>query len=188
MHVKNLSAGLDLIWRRLEETYVSPEAKIENFPKIMVKNHQRHRELDDLLTELEATKQDGYILGLSYLNTARGVNSIVEKLLYGLQEKWMTQGSHFKKGFRVTFPPFSFLTEFVHREAQAHNDPSFNLTSPSMTPNRKDGFESHSNVHRPVSVHEMDISSSSNPPLADSKVKMLKTQKGNAQYIANPKR
>ena len=185
VNVRNMSAGLNLIWERLEETYGSPEAienalftKIEDFPRVMAKDHQRLRELGDLLTELEAAKQDGYLPGLSYLDTARGVNPIVEKLPYGLQEKWMMKGSHFKKEFRVAFPPFSFFTEFVRGEAQARNDPSFYLNSPFMAPNKKDRFESHSNVHRPVSVHKTDISSFASPPLPNR-------QSDNANYHSN---
>ena len=113
-NVRSLSAGLQLMWERLDETYGSPEAiekalftKIENFPRIMGREPQKLRELSDLLLELEVAKQDGYLQGLSYLDTARGINPIVEKLPYGLQEKWMTQGSYYKQEHRVPFPPFS---------------------------------------------------------------------------------
>lgn len=120
-----------------------------------------------MLTELEAAKQDGYLPGLSYLDTARGVNPIVEKLPYALQEKWMMKGSHYKREFQVAFAPFSFFAEFVRTEAQARNDPSFNLTSSFMAPNRKDRLKSHGNLHRAVSVHKTNVSSSSSPPHAN---------------------
>lgn len=71
VNVRNLPAGLDLIWERLEETYGSPEAienalftKIEDFPKMAAKDSQKLRGLGDLLTELEAAKLDGYLPGL----------------------------------------------------------------------------------------------------------------------------
>ena len=51
-------------------------------------------DLGDLLLELEAAKQDGYLPGLSYLETSRGVSPIVEKLPYGLQETWTSYGSN----------------------------------------------------------------------------------------------
>lgn len=81
VNVRNPSAGLCLIWERLDEMYGSPEAikgalftKLEKFPKIAPKEHHKLRELSDLLIELEFAKQEGYLPGLSYLDTARGVN------------------------------------------------------------------------------------------------------------------
>lgn len=125
VNVRNLPAGLDLIWERLEETYGSPEA-IENalftkidFPKMTAKDSQKLRELGDLLTELEAAKLDGYLPGLSYLDIARGVNPIVQKLPWGLQEKWMMRGSSYKKGILGSLPPF-----FLFHKVCAHRSPS----------------------------------------------------------------
>lgn len=34
---------------------------------------------------------------MTYLDTARGIGPIVEKLPHGLQEKWLTVGSRFKE-------------------------------------------------------------------------------------------
>ncbi len=45
------------------------------------------RELGDLLLELEYAKAGGYLSGLAYLDTSRGVNPILEKLPFSLQEK-----------------------------------------------------------------------------------------------------
>lgn len=95
--------ALELIWERLEETYGSPEAiesalftKLDQFPKIGPRDNQKLRELSDLLQEINAAKQEGYLHGLSYLDTARGVAPIVDKLPYGIQDKWMMEGSHYK--------------------------------------------------------------------------------------------
>ncbi|KAL1267084.1 hypothetical protein QQF64_002759 [Cirrhinus molitorella] len=100
VNVRNLPAGLELIWERLDMTYGSPEAiekalftKIETFPKISAKDHHNLQELGDLLLKIEAAKSGGDLPGLTYLDTARGVNPIVQKLPFGLQEKWMMQGS-----------------------------------------------------------------------------------------------
>lgn len=48
VNVRNLLAGLELIWERLDMTYGSPEAtekalftKIETFPKISAKDHHK---------------------------------------------------------------------------------------------------------------------------------------------------
>lgn len=87
------AAGLDMIWSRLEECYGEPEA-IERalFSKLSGRDHGRLRELGDILLELESAKDNGYLPGLSYLDTARGVGPIVDKLPFHLQEKWMSIG------------------------------------------------------------------------------------------------
>lgn len=51
-------------------------------------------ELADLLTEIEAAKSEGYLSGLSFQDTARGVNPIIEKLPHYLQEQRIVQGTH----------------------------------------------------------------------------------------------
>lgn len=72
---------------------------------------------------------EGYLPGLAYLNTGRGINPIVEKLPYGLREKWVTAGSKYKDHFKVAFPPFTFFSELVRNQARTRNYPSFALTS-----------------------------------------------------------
>ncbi|XP_067282638.1 uncharacterized protein [Pseudorasbora parva] len=170
VNVRNLPAGLEVIWERLDVTYGSPEAiekalftKIETFPRISTKDHHRLRELGDLLLEIEAAKGGGDLPGLTYLDTARGVNPIVQKLPFGLQEKWMMQGSHYKYTYGVSFPPFSFFVEFVCAEARARNDPSFNFPSLSISPGERNRYsESHTHVHKPVLVHKTDVMPSFN--------------------------
>lgn len=120
----------------MDELYGAPEgiekalfAKLDNFLRIGNRDNQRLRELGDLLCELEAAKEDGYLQGLAYLDTARGVSPIVEKFPFHLQDKWMTFGSKYKEDHRVSFPPFSVFSEFVRRQARARNDPSFYVTN-----------------------------------------------------------
>ena len=48
---------------------------------------------------------DGYMAGLSFLDTARGINPIVEKLPYNIQEQWISQGSRYKREHNVVYPP-----------------------------------------------------------------------------------
>lgn len=52
--------------------------------------------------EMLSAKEDGYLPGLAYLDTARGIRPIVEKLPYTLQEKWISQGSKYKEEFGVS--------------------------------------------------------------------------------------
>ncbi|KAK7901877.1 hypothetical protein WMY93_018646 [Mugilogobius chulae] len=99
-NVHNATAGVAMVWQRLDETYGSPEiiehallSKLENFPKISNKDNKRLRELGDILMEIQSAKSGGHLPGLACLDTARGLNPIVEKLPYGLQERWITHGS-----------------------------------------------------------------------------------------------
>lgn len=146
LHVQNAAAGLHMVWTRLEETYGASEViekalfqKIDDFPRISNKDNRKLQELGDLLLELELSIEEGYLPGLTYLNTARGINPIVEKLPYGLQEKWITAGSKYKDCYKVTFPPFSFFSQFVRDHARTRNDPSFALSLCGPTePHRKE--------------------------------------------------
>lgn len=67
-----------MLWQRLEDFYGSPEVienallkKIEDFPKISVRDNRKLRELGDVLMELEAAKTNGYLPGLSYQHLPR---------------------------------------------------------------------------------------------------------------------
>ncbi|KAM9705208.1 uncharacterized protein ACNS7B_001527 [Menidia menidia] len=158
------SAALTLIWTRLEERYGAPEAiekalftKLDNFPKISNRDNHRLSELADLLLELEAAKQDRYLQGLAYLDTARGIAPIVEKLPFYLQEKWMTFGSKYKEEKRVAFPPFVVFSDFIRKEAKARNDPSFNTCS-SAAPTWKKERTGNLNYKNQVTVHKINVS------------------------------
>ena len=114
-----------IIWQRLEDCYGCPEVidhallkRLEDFPRISNKDPRQLKELGDLLQELESAKGSGLTLGRAYLDTARGVNPIVEKLPYSLQERWVTQGSRYKEELKVSFPPFSFFVRFICNQAK----------------------------------------------------------------------
>ena len=81
------------------------------------KDPHKLRDLGDLLLELEAAKMDGYLPGLSYLDTSRGVAPIVDKLPFNLQDKWASFGSKYKVKNNVAFPPFAVFADFTRREA-----------------------------------------------------------------------
>lgn len=138
MHVNNPQVALRKAWDRLVECYASPEIiedalfkKLDTFTKIYNNDSVRLRELGDLLMEILSAKQDGYLPGLAFLDTARGISPIVAKLSHSLQEKWVAQGSRFKVEHNGLFPPFSFFAEFICNEARIRNDPSFSLTRSS---------------------------------------------------------
>lgn len=98
VHILHPKSGLDMLWQRLEESYGAPEIvehgllkKLEDFPRLSNKDSHKLRELGNILLELECAKVEGYLPGLAYLDTARGLKPIVEKLPYSLQERLVTE-------------------------------------------------------------------------------------------------
>ncbi|XP_057684651.1 uncharacterized protein LOC130910980 [Corythoichthys intestinalis] len=160
VNIRCPETGLRMAWERLEETYGSVEAieqalfyKIESFPKIATREPFKLQDLADLLLELEAAKLDGYLSGMSYLDTSRGIQPIVDKLPYNIQEKWMAYGSKYKRDHGASFPPFTVFANFIRIEAKIRTDPSFNLYSSNQpAPERKYGPKT------PISVHKTQVS------------------------------
>lgn len=123
--------GLRAIWERFEY-FGTPEVmksslfrRLESFPKIQNKNGHKLRELGNLLMEIQADKTDGVLLGLSYLDTPCGINPMVQKLPFCLQEKWLTVGFKYQGHHHVLYPLFSFFVNCVR------NDPGFMLAASS---------------------------------------------------------
>lgn len=120
VYVNNPNLALHTAWERLQECYAAPEIIekvlsqwLDSFPRISAKVHVKLRGLGDLLTELESAKEDCYLIGLSYLDTSRGIGPIVDKLPYGLHEKWVSVGSCYKEENGGRFPPFDYFCKFV---------------------------------------------------------------------------
>ncbi|XP_067275269.1 uncharacterized protein [Pseudorasbora parva] len=164
VHVSNPALGVQMIWCRLEDCYGCPEVieqamlrRLEAFPHITNKDTYRLRDLGDLLLELQSAKQSGRLPGLAYLDTARGVNPIAEKLPFSLQDKWITQGSRYKEDHNVYFPPFCFFVEFVCRQARTRNDPSFALATTGRLNNSKFDGAVRSNNRTSVFVKKTEI-------------------------------
>lgn len=164
-HTLNPSTGLTMIWQRLEECYGSAEAiedallkKVEDFPRLTNRDNSKLRELADLLLELQCAKADGALPGLAYLDTARGVRQIVEKLPFNLQERWTTVGTQYKESHSVSFPPFSVFVQFVQQQAKMRNDPSFATSScNAQASTRSEKY----NRKATVSVHKTDVAEKS---------------------------
>ncbi|XP_017275504.2 uncharacterized protein LOC108249317 [Kryptolebias marmoratus] len=163
IHINNPVNGLNMMWNRLEQCYGSAEAiedalfkRIEAFPKITPKDYSKLRKFSDLLMEIQSAKDDGDLPGLAFLDTARGVNPIVQKLPFHLQEKWITVGTNYKRTKCVFFPPFNIFVDFVTQEADSKNDPSFNFTSfPDFS--KPDKLPWRTNRQKEVSVHKTDV-------------------------------
>ncbi|KAM4026786.1 uncharacterized protein ACNLHF_022640 [Anomaloglossus baeobatrachus] len=123
VYVGQAEAGLAAAWQRLERTFGSAEAiekalfkRLQDIPKINLKEVHKLQDLNDLLMELELAKRDPRLSGLCYLDTAHGVNPIVVKLPYSLQEKWATSVSRYKRMHDVTFPPFIQFCKFIDEQ------------------------------------------------------------------------
>nr|XP_055034971.1 uncharacterized protein LOC129422846 [Misgurnus anguillicaudatus] len=170
VHVVNPDVALKKAWDRLQECYAAPEVmekslfkRLDEFPRISTKDYGKLRDLGDLLMEIQGAREEGYLTGLAYLDTARGIGPIVEKLPHGLQEKWLSVGSKFKEDNNGYFPPFDYFADFICDEARRRNDPSFILLHTS-----NDGLMSDKVVSnkygRKISVHKTDISSGKDPP------------------------
>ncbi|XP_060793215.1 uncharacterized protein LOC132896416 [Neoarius graeffei] len=166
VRINHPGEALSMVWQRLEEVYGSPEAmetalfgKLERFPKVLNKEPKRLWELGDLLLEIEAAKEDGYLPGLRYLDTARGINPILEKLPFNLQEKWMVHGTKYKERHNTNFPPFSVFADFIRAEAKMRNDPSFAATAHSNIPPKGEKFSSKS-VKTAIAVYKTEVDNS----------------------------
>lgn len=125
-----------MIWERLDQCYGSAEVvedalfkRIGNFPKIANRDYVKLRKFSDILMELQSAKEEGDFPGLSFLDSARGLNPIVQKLPFYLQDKWVSVGASYKREYLVSFPPFHVFVDFVSHEATVKNDPSFNFTT-----------------------------------------------------------
>lgn len=135
----NPESGLLKIWERLDARYGAPELvekstqmKVTNFAKITANNYHRLYELTDILSEIESLKVDPqYSVLLSYYDSSVGVNPIVSKLPYHLQNKWANRAMKYKLSHRVCYPPFEYFVDFVKQMCSLHNDPSFVFDSPS---------------------------------------------------------
>ena len=99
-----------------------------------------------------------------YLDTSRGIGPIVDKLPYGLQEKWVSAGSRYKEGSDGRFPPFEYFCNFVSYEAKKRSDPSFIHQGCTTTPTKPDKpFSRNFNTNKPISVHKTDLSTTNDP-------------------------
>lgn len=145
---------------------------LDSFPKISAKDHSKLCELWDLLMEIQGAKEDGYLTGLSYLDTSCGIGPIVDKLPYWLQEKWVSSGSWYKEENNSRFPPFEYFCDFVCHEAKKRNDPSFIHQGSSTTPTKPDKSTVRTfNTNRPISVHKIDLSTPTDDPNTHNKHK-----------------
>ncbi|KAI3353805.1 hypothetical protein L3Q82_005027 [Scortum barcoo] len=181
VHVNNPETGLRRLWQRLDKNYGSSEAieaslfkRLESFPKIFYKDNHLLQELADLLLELQAAKNEGYLPGLSFLDTSRGINPIVEKLPNNLQEAWIKQGTRYKKEHNAIYPPFSYFVEFVNSHAEMKTDPSFILGGYSTLHSKAERAPAkQTKIRTPITANKTEIdtpdANANTPPLDPDK-------------------
>ncbi|XP_076084371.1 uncharacterized protein LOC143055113, partial [Mytilus galloprovincialis] len=143
-NANNPTIGIQRLWKRLDKRYGAPEmleaslrSKLDKFPTLTNKDNARLYELSDILSEIEYHKENPK-LGclLAYFDSPTGINPVIEKLPYGLQEKWITRASRYKSNHGVAFPPFTELSAFISEISKIKNDPGLIFGS-KVTPNTK---------------------------------------------------
>ncbi|XP_072892771.1 uncharacterized protein [Hemitrygon akajei] len=172
VYINDPGLALSKAWERLREGYGAPEIieaalyrRLENFPKVSAKDHAKLRELGDLLMEIQGAKEDGYSAGLVYLDTPTGIRQLVDKLPFGLQDRWLSVASEYKEEYSGRFPPFKYFTRFVCKEAKKRNDPSLMGPGSSTIYTKPDKSSSNNfNINKPVSVLKIEAFTTNNDP------------------------
>ncbi|KAG7523181.1 hypothetical protein JOB18_041139 [Solea senegalensis] len=125
--------------------------RLENFPKFSNKDPQKLRELGDLLTELNSAKSEGYLPGLSYLDTA--VQSSREMAGQGFTVQRTT--------LRLFSPLCLFHRFHLWRSTQkkrpqllSHSNP---LKMSIQYPKYEQPERGMRNVKRQISTHKTDV-------------------------------
>ena len=138
-NIHNSDLGLCRIWERLDDRFAPPEVieasikkKLSEFPKLTNKDNKKLYDLCDIVAQIQSLKESSKYQSLfSYFDTSSGVNPIVAKLPYNVQEKWTSKAMAYKLTENVPYPPFSFFTKFLNDVTRMRNDPSFCYESPS---------------------------------------------------------
>ncbi|XP_062585397.1 uncharacterized protein LOC134247072 [Saccostrea cucullata] len=139
-----VNRAVKLIWERLDEMFGRPEMiesslrlQLENFRQIAPSENSRLYDLLNILIKVESLKANPqFSTSLAYFDSSAGVNPILLKLPYHLQEKWISRASIYKRDNTVHFPPFSFFVQFIKEMCAIRNDPAF-MFNRSVTPSNK---------------------------------------------------
>ena len=166
-YVGNPSNPLVKIWERLDERYGSPEMieaalkrKIMSFPKLSTQDQRKLYELSDLLSEVQATMNNPvYRNVLGYFDSSTGVNLIVQKLPYHLQNKWTQQAINYMRENEVTYPPFRSFCKFMHEMSSMLNNPNFMYEdkTPKNVRNNVEPFQSRNAKYSVNPVQKKDF-------------------------------
>ncbi|XP_038065714.1 uncharacterized protein LOC119735847 [Patiria miniata] len=179
VYIDQPAEALKQIWSLLDDTYGSPEAiesnvmtRLQEFPKLSAKESSKLLQLDHLLLEVLHLKKSGKYPGLASLDSAHGINPIVQKLPPGLQDKWMKHGSKYKSSNARLFPPFEVFHGFIHSEAKMRNDPSFLVCRPCTASESNVTSDKVKSI-KPVSVWKTEVINATNPREEDLQMCVL---------------
>lgn len=101
---------------------------------------------------------------MSILNSARGINSILEKLPQNLQESRVTEGTKYKQNRFVHYPPVSFFVKFVNYHAVMRTDQSFSLQSSSAAPLKSERIlDNQWKTMFPISANKTEVEAFRSP-------------------------
>ncbi|XP_062607729.1 uncharacterized protein LOC134269543 [Saccostrea cucullata] len=163
--IRNANPGkpkhaLGLIWERLDHMYGRPEMveasirqQLENFQPVKSGENKRLYDLLNILIKIESLMTNSvFASSLAYFNSSTGVNPIITKLPFNLQEKWITRASTYKKTNSVPFPPFTYFVAFIREISEVRNDPAFSfISSRQSTVNKRQVHAKKSDVTNSVS-------------------------------------
>lgn len=129
--------ALERAWKRLDSRYGSPEkvevalkTKLNNVPKMSVKDRGKMYKFSDILSEIRAVKETPEYAGvLSFYDTSMGINPTVAKF----HNKWRDHAAMYKRIHSVLFPPFTYFCDCVHDMAGVFNDLSFDFDMNTST-------------------------------------------------------
>ena len=108
----------------------SLRSQLENFRTMNTSEYSRLYDLHNILIKIESLKASPqFAANLAIYDSSSGVNPILSKLQFNIQEKWITKASAFKKKYGVQFPPFSVFVEFIKDMCQIRNDPAFTFNA-----------------------------------------------------------
>lgn len=95
------------------------------FPKFTVNEVKLYNLVDNVVEINSLKKDEQYNSLLASYAPSGGVNLIVNKFTYQLQEKLTNETSRYKEQHNLTFPPFHFFASFLERMVRVKKDQSF---------------------------------------------------------------
>ena len=168
-NANNQERGLQLVWERLHDRFARPENveaviknKIATFPRITNRDYSRLFDLADLASEIESLRDDMHYSALfAYFDSSSGVNQLVAKLPYNIQEKWITEASNYKLHSGVAYPPFSVFCKFIRKMAKVRNDPSFAFDVKGHDTSTNNPVKNYVKESKPVVVRKTGVAEDS---------------------------
>ena len=121
--------ALSQIWKFLDKQFGGAErvensikAKLSEFPAINHSESSKYIDLFLLCQEIESLKNvPQYSKLLAYFDASSGVNLIVEKLPFTLQNEWNKRLSSYVMSHDCAYPPFEVFVKFIEGVSNREN-------------------------------------------------------------------